>query len=576
MPSNAKRTVDQPTTPTNTGGCSISEQTTPKLGTCAHRLLVERHEACRHNHGGDGRGGNQTLGAASSGGGGGGNLLASSSQGAGGTAVANPTQGSSLLVRRNDSILKSLLTGGNLDPAVGFPNDLGSNGEASYEFGLWKKKAKGRDEVPPISTAAVTTRSGGQAQGEAGLPPPPAKGMPTRTGVLDPFPQDMSNAAGAGVAGGRTRQFRARTALELITTTPGSEQLHGSQVGAGGAARRPSPSPANRTLAKLPTRRSSGGKAAETAGTSSDVGESGEPKPTNMQHPSTAEDVLRRAADVARSSGDLKASDGHTSHPSLSNSRSNSRTSLCPMTRGSPPEFSPSPSPPPSPVPSPRQSPRLSPRAARAGTRPCKELPLSAMADQPGGGLRTAGKDPGRLRGLKASPPLNATSRFPLTSFMPRLGGGEGSHQERGRRASNTSRRGSPSRSSSSAGSGGGVGSCVDGTGPRASSQQGGCCCPASASGGDCRNAQPTRHDEARRRASPSPEVDVGTAPVSGLASSRDLAETTLHQVVSPEPEAGPMAGRHPAMDEPRDPRVESTEEQVIVGFRLKLYSRTA
>eukprot|EP00903_Cladosiphon_okamuranus_P018316 g16852.t1 len=224
----AKHLPDQPAT---SSSYSISEQTAAKPETCAHRSLVERHEPSRRNHGNDLRGGNQALGAASSGGGGGGNLPASSSQGAGGAAVANHAQvSSSLMVRRNDSILKSLLAGGSFDPVVGSPKKSSSVG-ASYEFGLWKKKGKGRDEVPPFSTTAATRKTGqaqtqALAQGEAGLPPPPTKGLPTRPGVLEPFPRDIRDVIRADVAGARAGRFSARTGSELLTTMPRDAGLH--------------------------------------------------------------------------------------------------------------------------------------------------------------------------------------------------------------------------------------------------------------------------------------------------------------------------------------------------------------
>lgn len=547
---NAKRLVDQPAVPSITGGYSFSEQTTPQLGACANRTLVEPHGPCNHHHGDDRREANQTLGAASSGGGGGGNLPASSSQGAGGTTVASHAQGSSLLVRRNDSILKSLLTGGSLDPAVGFPHDSGSGG-VSYEFGLWKKKTKGRDEVPPISAALAATTQGGKAQGDAGLPPPPTKGVPARPGSLEPFPKNVGDAIGAAV--GRVKQMSARTALEMMTTVPRVEQ---QLAGRGGARRRPSPSPSNRTLAKLPTRRGSAGKPTETDVISEVVGEKGGREPPNPARPT--DDVRRTSTDVPQSSADFKGTNCYVSHTCLSsssgsNSRSNGRNSLWPLARGSPPEFSPSPSPPPSPSPSPRQS----PRAARAGTRPCTEVQVSVRADQPNR-LGTTGKDPGRLVGLKASPPLHATSRFPLASHAPRIGAGEGENQARGWRASNARCRGGARNGS--------VGSVciVDRECTRAPPQQtattmgtGGCCCPPSVAGSDGLIAHLQRQEAASRSLSPRPAADEGPTSLSGLASPIDETDPVLHPLLNPEPGAGSMDDRDSATGELKNYRQE-------------------
>ncbi|CBJ29678.1 conserved unknown protein [Ectocarpus siliculosus] len=395
-PAGRTLTVDQPISPENSGGYSIADQTTPKLGTCSSRLLVEHRDFRHARNDISAQDGGQQAGAAGSESGEGPRLPVSSSPGAGGLAVA-ADQENSLLVRRNDSILKSLVTGCSLDPAVGFRENAG----VYYEFGLWKKKGKSK-KAPSMSPrlAAIPAEAGGRGA-EAGLPPPPLKGRPLNIGSSIPFSPLAANDA--------FPPDRARTDSDGVQ--PGGQR-------AGGLCdRRPSSSPSNLTLvaplpgfAKLPPRRPQ----VETK--------------ADRPHPPSGggrRDERRSAKPGHRNSSDSAAAGLPPTSTELQRSRSS--TSLC---LGSPPASSKMLAPP---APSPRQSPRQSPRAARAGIRPCAEAAAAAAAlssdDMVGGeGVRGGGGDStrrggrGRLRGLKASPPLNS-SRFPLASHA--VGSGE-------------------------------------------------------------------------------------------------------------------------------------------------------
>ncbi|CAN0419373.1 unnamed protein product, partial [Ectocarpus sp. 8 AP-2014] len=407
-PAGRMLTVDQPISPEKSGGYSIADQTTPKLGTCSSRLLAERHDFRHARNGNSAQDGSQQAGAAGSESGEGASLPVSPSPGAGGLAVA-ADQENSLLVRRNDSILKSLVTGCSLDPAVGFRENAG----VYYEFGLWKKKSKSK-KAPSMSPrlAAIPAEAGGTGA-EAGLPPPPLKGRPLNIASSIPFSPLAADDAFA--------PDRAKTDSDGVQP--------GGQRGGGLCDRRPSSSPSNRTLgaplpgfAKLPPRRPQGETKADRPHPPSDGGRRDERRSAKPGHRNSSDSA---AAGLPPTLTELQ--------------RSSSDTSLC---LGSPPVSSTASAPP---VPSPRQSPRLSPRAARAGIRPCAEAAAAAAAlssdDMIGGeGVRAGGGDStrrgggGRLRGLKASPPPNA-SRFPLASHV--VGSGEeelpgGSHGVRG------------------------------------------------------------------------------------------------------------------------------------------------
>ncbi|CAM9501439.1 unnamed protein product, partial [Ectocarpus fasciculatus] len=400
-PAGRMLTVDQPISPEKSGGCSFADQTTPKLGTCSSRLLAERHDFRHALNGNSAQHGSPQAGAAGTEGGEGTSLPVSPSPGAGGLAAVGD-QENSLLVRRNDSILKSLVTGCSLDPAVGFRENAG----VCYEFGLWKRKSKAKKAPSTSPRLAAITADAGGTEAEAGLPPPPLKGRPPNISSIPFSPVAADDALAAD---------RARTNSD---GTPS-----GVQRASGLFDRRPSSPPSNRALvaalpgfAKLPPRRPQG----ETK--------------VDRPHPPGAggrRDERRSAKPGHRSNSSDSATAGFPP-TSTELQRSGSGTSLCP---GSPPVSSTTSA---TPVPSPRRSPRLSPRAARAGIRPCAEAAAAAAAAAlssddtiSGEGARGEGGDltrkggPGRLRGLKASPPLNA-SRFPLASHV--VGGGEEEH----------------------------------------------------------------------------------------------------------------------------------------------------
>ncbi|CAB1099034.1 unnamed protein product [Ectocarpus sp. CCAP 1310/34] len=413
-PAGRTLTVDQPISPEKPGGYSIADQTTPKLGTCSSRLLVERRDFRHARNDNSAQDGGPQAGAAGSESGEVANLPVSPSPGAGGLAVA-ADQENSLLVRRNDSILKSLVTGCSLDPAVGFRENAG----VYYEFGLWKKKSKSK-KAPSMSPrlAAIPAEAGGTGA-EAGLPPPPLEGRPLNIGSSIPF----SPLAADNVF-----------APDWARTNSDGTQSGGQRAG-GLCEGRLSSSPSNRTLvaplpgfAKLPPRRPQGETKADRPHPPRGGGRRDERRSAKLGHRNSADSAT---AGLPPTSTELQ--------------RSSSGTSLC---LGSPPVSSTTSA---SPVPSQRQSPRLSPRAARAGIRPCAEAAAAAAAlsseDMIGGeGARGGGGDStrmggrGRLRGLKASPPLNA-SRFPLASHA--VGSGE---EERPGGSNSVS---SPSRGSS-------------------------------------------------------------------------------------------------------------------------------
>ncbi|CAN0401690.1 unnamed protein product, partial [Ectocarpus sp. 12 AP-2014] len=388
-------TVDQPISPEKSGGYSIADQTTPKLGTCTRRLLVEHLDFRHARNDNSAQDEGQQAGTAGSESGEGASLPVSPSPGAGGLAVAGD-QENSLLVRRNDSILKSLVTGCSLDPAVGFRENAGGY----YEFGLWKNKSKSKKARKMSPRLAAIPAEAGGTGAEAGLPPPPVKGRPPNIGSI-PF---SPLAADDAFAPDRTRTYSNGV-------QPGGQRAGGL------CERRPSSSPSNRTLvaplpgfAKLPPRRPQGETKADRPHPPSGGGRRDERRSAKPGHRNSSDSA---AAGLSPTSTGLQ--------------RSSSGTSLC---LGSPPVSSKMSG---LPVPSPRQSPRLSPRAARAGIRPYAEAVAAAAAlssddmigregVRRGGGDSTRRGGGGRLRRLKASPPLNA-SRFPLASHV--LGSGE-------------------------------------------------------------------------------------------------------------------------------------------------------
>lgn len=414
---------------------SLAGQTTPKLAT--RRTSGSSGERRDSRHLSQDGGGDVSVhlspARTNGGSGGGGSLPASSTNSAGGTTAINSSRESSLLVRRNDSILKSLLTGSGLDPIVGFPKDVGGV-EATYEFGLWKKKSIGNDSkagnkilsfpmCPLVAAPAMAKREGIETDSE--LPPPPLKGLPTNARPSVPFPQAVERGMGAIT----TRKVCHRSPTELsIVASPGRRERAGMDD------RRASPCSPQHALSvnvvlpvftNLPARLPIGKTRIDHADSSMDRGDQEARRSTTPCQPHV--DDIGHARDASCSTSPL-ASTGADASEGLKESSSLSETGPRTLPRESPP---PGVIPSPSPLPSPRQSPRLSPRAARAGTRPCAEA-KAYLDDQPCD-VRIKEGDPGHKRGLKASPPLIA-SRFPLSSHFWIAGGGSEIPRIRGRR----------------------------------------------------------------------------------------------------------------------------------------------
>lgn len=464
QPPVGKHVADHPITPKINSCKCIAEQTTPKLGFYNTGTFAERHESQLHPHEGDNRHGGKKVGGASGGGSGGGgdSLLGSSSQSAGGTSTDFSSQEPSILVRRNDSILKILLTGSGVDSEVGVSKELYIPREC-YEFELWKqKKAKSTalsSKTFHMPAAEAITTTSVRTDDTTELPPPPLKGMgPNTMGVVASFSQAAEDAIGA--AGDRARELSARKPLEVMTTTApryGQQSIGVGGVGGGGGGirgggRRPSLSPSSHIIAaptlpgfpKIPGRRPLG--AVETGSADACGGEKEEPGSTS-HHRCSAQDAPQQAC-VPPSL--VEHRQGNTSSASSTDGRTGN---LRPCVRESPPchgivGFSPSPAP----FPSPRQSPRRSPRAELAGTRLCAEA-AALSADRNGGGI-VKGDHGGGLRRLKASPPLVA-SRFPLDGCGGDVRRFESGEREEGQRKD---ARGSSSGSGNSGSGGGGGG----------------------------------------------------------------------------------------------------------------------
>ncbi|CAM9511528.1 unnamed protein product, partial [Scytosiphon promiscuus] len=429
----ATPTMDKPLTSQPLSGSSeyfILDETTHKRGTCNEESSAEHRRFRPLDREGSSSSVNkvdQLLGASNRGGSGGGSPPVSSSDGAGGTAARTSFEAPSLLIRRNDSILKSLLTGSAFDPVVGFPQDVHSAG-ASYEFGLWKRKSTVKDPkaghkilspslCPLLAAPAIAKREGIRIDAE--LPPPPLKGLATNARSTNPFSQAVKGGIGAYTV--RRACHRVPREVPIMAQPCGQEraELDDRQISPRSPSYARAVGDALRDFAKIPARQS-------LRKTQIDYADSCTSRSTIPRESSI--DSAEHARDVACSPSPL-VSIGGDSPEGLreSSSLSSSGSSLCSSLRGSPPPEIPSPSP----LPSPRQSPRLSPRAARAGTRPCEEA--KAYPDERPRSGRSKEGDTRQVRGLKASPPLVA-SRFPLTSHVWIRSGGNQSLRTRGRR----------------------------------------------------------------------------------------------------------------------------------------------
>lgn len=411
-----------------------------------------------------------------------------------------------------------------MDPmsSLGSPSHLNGCTEASYEFGLWKKKAGRGDHSPNtgITSAAEGGRAGVQAEVE--LPPPPWLNpnlVPDRTGASAPSLGKGGDVARAAAAknDGHDRTLPARTPLLEVIPTAASASASappqcycGQQVGKGKPSarggRRPSLSPANTAVLKLPAsgRNTQGSNVEKPTPSGCGVGRergrkqvedslttvegSGGLLPAGASSTPSSLGAVPSSSELERSS-----SKGRRSFSTSTRRNGDGKTSFFQSAPGPPPvAFSPSPSPPQSPFPSPRKSPRLSPRVrvARAGTRPCTEaasasasaslsteeilggdlcIPIRKRRGDPNSSSSSS-SCPGVLRGLRASPPLNAasSSRFPL-AIVPQSGA-EGEQANGGRAVCSMSCRSSSGCSSStSVGSGGGRNGCSDSNDPHAS-----------------------------------------------------------------------------------------------------------
>lgn len=326
----------------------VPEQAAPKSRTCD--VLVDPR-ACRGQSGHD---------KDREGSGNGGIDLLAPYRDTAGTAVESSSLGRSLLVRRNDCILKNLFSG---TPhfAAGLAGEVPSAG-VSFEFGLWKKS-----EGVPSATA-------GPRRGiETALPPPPMQGFP-HAGLVAYFPRtDVKDGVGAH----ENRGFSGRISLQAMNTTSTTAPFEEAAM----AGRRSSPPPSRACIGldgvpKLATNRPRNDEWPLDL-----VGGLGEPRiPRNGL--ATTRDVSTPAPlaeEFKGHEGGLdKTSDGTTPPPALV---------LC---RGRPPLRRQSP---------PVLSPRLSPTVARIDTRPRAEA--SRRHESRSG----KGADLGRLRRLKASPP---------------------------------------------------------------------------------------------------------------------------------------------------------------------------
>lgn len=332
------RRLAQPTTP-KMGTTALPEQPNPKLGTIgrAAERRGSRQQGCKKS---------PKAGGAGSGG----ESLPASSEGGGGAPATSSRD--SNLVGRNDSILKSLFSGG-LDGGAGNTGVAGDAG-FSHEFGLWKRAKK----AYPRSTETNGDKI------EAELPPPPLQGVDQAVTAVD---KDVAGPVG-GVCDGAVRPSLGSTRTPTV---------------GGGLPCRFSPPPIRTAPVILPVftnlitnpRHGRDDEGAESAATGSARDER-TPTPNTLNVTRGVETPILSAESAGGGENHARNIKDAVSPPPILPKNSPNET------RG--PGRSP--------------SPRLSPRAARAKNRLCTEA--SVVCDS---GPGTGG--PGRLRGLKASPP---------------------------------------------------------------------------------------------------------------------------------------------------------------------------
>lgn len=369
--------VVQPTTP-EADKSALAEQTTPKLGTGAR--LSNQREARNHGEASGGKGSGRN----------GGESVSRSPHRAGGAAATARTSAAneSVLVRRNDSILKALFSG-DPDAAAGLSGDASGHG-LSYEFGLWKRAKK-------KSPMAALTRAGV----DSALPPPPLQG-PNASGVSKvSFPTPFTPEA-----------VLART--EVIARR--GDGTVAVQIGR--SSRRPSPPP-GRASATLPgfIKPQDDTQSAQRI----DGGDAGiDRRDSDSQNFAPA---LARGASAPVLSARSLISDGAMTLSGNSPHLSSLQRYSQPHGRASPP----------------LPSPRLSPRAALAKTRPCI---VASVSYDSGQNTRVSGL----LRGLKAS--LRPSSRrgsptFRFESGEGQMKAGAGGEEIEGNRSNRSSSRSS-------------------------------------------------------------------------------------------------------------------------------------